>query len=177
MTLVAGAGMAGLVAAARLRELGRTPQVREKGTRIGGSMLLSSCVIWRHRDWSDFRAECPTGDERLQRLVYDRLDDALDWLISLGAEPVWQETGNPRTVGKRFDPRALAETLGAHAGRIELGADGSAADEPTILCTGGFGASPELVTRYVGRRRRSGCARTRGRRATVCAARSPAVLR
>ena len=66
----------------------------------------------------------------------------LDWLISLGAEPVWQETGNPRTVGKRFDPRALAETLGAHAGRIELGADGSAADEPTILCTGGFGASP-----------------------------------
>jgi hypothetical protein len=84
-------------------------------------MLLSSCVIWRHRDWSDFRAECPTGDERLQRLVYDRLDDAVDWLISLGAEPVWQETGNPRTVGKRFDPRALAERLGAHAGRIELG--------------------------------------------------------
>ena len=113
MTLVAGAGMSGLVAAARLRELGRTPQVREKGTRIGGSMLLSSCVIWRHRDWSDFRAECPTGDERLQRLVYDRLDDAVDWLISLGADPVWQETGNPRTVGKRFDPRALAETLGS----------------------------------------------------------------
>jgi hypothetical protein len=72
--------MSGLVAAARLRELGRTPQVREKGTRIGGSMLLSSCVIWRHREWSDFRAECPTGDERLQRLVYERLDDALDWL-------------------------------------------------------------------------------------------------
>jgi hypothetical protein len=141
--------MSGLVAAARLRELGRTPQVREQGARIGGSMLLSSCVIWRHREWSDFRAECPTGDERLQRLVYERLDDALDWLISLGAEPVWQETGNPRTVGKRFDPRALAETLGLRAGRIELGTDGSAGDEPTILCTGGFGASPELVTRYV----------------------------
>ena len=149
MTLVAGAGMSGLVAAARLRELGRPLKVREKGTRIGGSMLLSSCVIWRHREWSDFRAECPEGDERLQRLVYDRLDDAIDWLISLGAEPVWQETGNPRTVGKRFDPRALAETLGTNAGRIELGSDGSAADEPTILCTGGFGASPELVTRYV----------------------------
>jgi hypothetical protein len=141
--------MAGLVAAVRLRELGRTPQVREQGTRIGGSMLLSSCVIWRHGEWSDFRAECPTGDERLQRLVYDRLDDALGWLVSLGAEPVWQETGNPHTVGKRFDPRALAETLGLRAGRIELGADGSADDEPTILCTGGFGASPELVTRYV----------------------------
>jgi len=141
--------MSGLVAAARLRELGRKVRVREKGTRIGGSMLLSSCVIWRHRDWSDFRAECPTGDERLQRLVYERLDDALDWLVSLGAVTVWEETGNPRTIGKRFDPRALAETLGRHAGPIELGADGCVHDGPTILCTGGFGASPELVTRYL----------------------------
>jgi|tagenome__1003787_1003787.scaffolds.fasta_scaffold20818657_3 hypothetical protein len=141
--------MSGLVAAARLRELGHAPAVREKGTRIGGAMLLSSCVIWRHRDWSDFRHECPTGDERLQRLVYERLDDALDWLVALGADPVWQETGNPRTVGKRFDPRALAEALGSHAGTIELGTDGSTVDEPTILCTGGFAASPELVTRYV----------------------------
>src|SRR4051794_41660126 len=141
--------MSGLVAASRLRELGQTARVREKGTRIGGSMLLSSCVIWRHRHWSEFRAECPAGDERLQRLVYERLDDALDWLVALGADPVWQETGNPRTVGKRFDPRALAETLGSRAGTIELGTDGSTADEPTILCTGGFGASPELVTRYL----------------------------
>jgi succinate dehydrogenase/fumarate reductase flavoprotein subunit len=146
---IAGAGMSGLVAAARLRELGRPVQVRERGTRIGGSMLLSSCVVWRHREWSDFRAECPTGDERLQRLVHERLDDAIHWLISLGAEPVWQETGNPRTVGKRFDPRVLAETLGARAGSIELGADGTSADRPTILCTGGFGGSSELVTRYV----------------------------
>ena len=53
---VAGAGMAGLVAAARLRELGCAVTVREKGTRIGGSMLLSSGVIWRHREWEEFRA-------------------------------------------------------------------------------------------------------------------------
>ena len=39
---VAGAGMAGLVAAARLRELGQDATVHEKGNRIGGSMLLSS---------------------------------------------------------------------------------------------------------------------------------------
>src|SRR3954465_14082749 len=126
--------MSGLVAASRLRELGQTARVREKGTRIGGSMLLSSCVIWRHRDWSEFRAECPTGDERLQRLVYERLDDALEWLVSLGAGPGGEETRTPRAGGKRFAPRALAETLGARAGPIELGADGSAADGPTILC-------------------------------------------
>ncbi len=143
---VAGAGMAGLVAAARLRELGRAVELREKGTRIGGSMLLSSCVIWRHRDWEEFRRECPNGDERLQRLVWERLDDAIDWLVSLGAPVVWEETGNRRTVGKRFDPRRLAETL-ARAGP---GAVHEPFAEPTILCTGGFAASSELVTHYIG---------------------------
>jgi succinate dehydrogenase/fumarate reductase flavoprotein subunit len=137
--------MAGLVAAARLRELGRDVVVREKGTRIGGSMLLSSCVIWRHREWEDFRSECPAGDERLQRVIWERLDDAIAWLESRGAPVVWHETGNPLTVGKRFDPRGIAEAL---AGDVELQADGCA-DDVTILCTGGFAASSDLVTRYI----------------------------
>src|SRR4051812_10489380 len=101
--------MAGLVAAARARELGLDPVVHEKGTRVGGSMLLSSCVVWRHGKWNDFRAECPGGDERLQRLVWERVDDAIVWLESLGAPVVWEETGNPRTIGKRFDPAGLTE--------------------------------------------------------------------
>ena len=142
---VAGAGMAGLVAAARLRELGCAVTVREKGTRIGGSMLLSSGVIWRHREWEEFRGECPAGDERLQRLIWERLDEAIEWLESRGAPVDWHETGNPRTVGKRFEPHGLAAAL---AGEVELGSDGCA-DQPAILCTGGFAASPELVTRYV----------------------------
>jgi succinate dehydrogenase/fumarate reductase flavoprotein subunit len=142
---VAGAGMAGLVAAARLRELGHTPTVLEKGTRIGGSMLLSSGVIWRHRDWDEFRSECPAGDERLQRIVWERLDEALAWLESKGAPVVWDETGNPRTVGKRFGPRKLTTAL---ADDVELGAE-SCGDTPLILCTGGFAASSDLVTRYI----------------------------
>jgi succinate dehydrogenase/fumarate reductase flavoprotein subunit len=145
VTVVAGAGMSGLVAAARLRELGRAVVVREKGTRLGGSMLLSSCVVWRHRDWEDFRRECPGGDERLQRVVWERLDDAIGWLESRGAPVVWHETGNPLTVGKRFDPRGIVDAL---AGEVELGADGCV-DDVTILCTGGFAASSELVTRYI----------------------------
>ncbi|MGZ8782522.1 MAG: FAD-binding protein, partial [Gaiellaceae bacterium] len=84
---VAGAGMAGLVAAARARELGDSPVVLEKGDRAGGSMLLSSGVIWRHRTLDDFRSECPGGDPALQRRLVDELDDALDWLESLGVEP------------------------------------------------------------------------------------------
>ena len=55
--VVAGAGMAGLAAAARARELGADVVVHEKGDRPGGSMRLSSCVVWRYREWETFRAE------------------------------------------------------------------------------------------------------------------------
>src|SRR5229473_1072079 len=134
--LIAGAGMAGLVCAARARELGLRTRIVEQGTRAGGSMLLSSCVVWRHLEWDDFRAECPGGDAALQRLILERLDDALDWLVSLGAEPVWQDTENPRTTGKRFDARALTELL---ARDVELEAPLLAdAEPPLVLATGGF---------------------------------------
>jgi fumarate reductase flavoprotein subunit len=131
--------MAGLVAAVRLRELGHEPRVVEKGTRPGGSMLLSSCVVWRHLDWEQFRAECPRGDERLQRLIWEHLDDGLRWLESLGAEPVWRDTENPLTTGRRYDPRALARLLAEAAGEIELEARlADDAEPPVLLATGGF---------------------------------------
>ena len=88
--------MAGLVAAARARELGAEPLVLEKGNRPGGSMLLSSGMIWRHRTLEDFRAECPGGDPALQRLIVERLDDGLEWLESLGAPVIERDTGNSR---------------------------------------------------------------------------------
>jgi hypothetical protein len=133
--------MAGLVAAARLRELGHEPQVLEKGTRAGGSMLLSSCVVWRHLEWDRFRAECPGGGERLQRLIWERLDDSLGWLESLGAEPVWRDTQNPLTTGRRYDPRSLTQLLAAKAGDVELESPLTEnAEPPVLLATGGFGA-------------------------------------
>jgi len=128
--------MAGLVCAARARELGLAPTVLEKGTRPGGSMLLSSGVIWRHLEWRDFRADCPEGDEALQRLIWERLDDALDWLVSLGAEPVWEDTENPRTTGKRFDPRALTKLL-ARDVQLETPLPEDV-EPPLVLATGGF---------------------------------------
>ena len=139
--------MAGLTAAARGRELGAMPAAYEKGTRPGGSMLLSSCVIWRFREWDDFRAECPTGDEVLQRLVWERLDDGVESLESLGAPVVDHDTGNPRTIGKRFDPRGLTETLVRAAGDVRLGEQ--AAADATILATGGFQGDLELVAEHI----------------------------
>lgn len=138
--------MAGLSAAARARELGASSLVHEKGTRPGGSMLVSSCVIWRFRDWDDFRAECPSGDEALQRIVWERLDEGIEWLESLGAAAVEQETGNPRTIGKRFDPRGLTDTLLRAAGEVRLC---EPAAEPAILATGGFQGSSELVAEHI----------------------------
>ncbi|HEY6606480.1 MAG TPA: FAD-binding protein [Gaiellaceae bacterium] len=143
---MAGAGMAGLAAAARTRELGGRPVVFEKGTRAGGSMLLSSGVIWRYREWGDFRDECPTGDERLQRVVWERLDDAVAWLESVGAPVVEHGTGNPRTLGKRFDPQGLTETLVRAAGDVRLG---ETAEDGKILATGGFQGDPGLVHEHV----------------------------
>jgi fumarate reductase flavoprotein subunit len=141
--LIAGAGMAGLCAAARARELGAEPVVLEKGFRPGGSMLLSSCVIWRYRTFEEFRAECPGGDEALQRAVFDGFDEALEWLVSLGPEVVWEDTPNPRTTGKRFDPRSLTETLVRAAGDVRFGhglgtVPGTWPKETVVLATGGF---------------------------------------
>lgn len=131
--------MAGLVAAARLRQLGHEPRVLEKGTRAGGSMLLSSCVVWRHLEWDRFRSECPGGDERLQRLIWERLDESLDWLESLGVEPVWRDTENPLTTGRRYDPGALTGRLLEVSGGVELETPlADTAEAPLLLATGGF---------------------------------------
>ena len=146
--VVAGAGMAGLAAAARARELGADVVVHEKGDRPGGSMLLSSGVIWRYRDWEVFRAECPGGDPALQRLVWEGLDDALVWLESLGAPVVARDTGNPLTTGIRFDPRGLTAALAKDV-RLEEPLLEVPDGVPTILATGGFQGDRELVARHI----------------------------
>jgi fumarate reductase flavoprotein subunit len=134
--------MAGLVAGARARQLGLEPVVLEKGSRPGGSMLLSSGVVWRHQEFDDFRSECPGGDPALQRLVYERLDDALDWLEALGAPVVERDTGNPRTTGRRFDTFGLTEALGRTAGDVRLrGTPPRDYEGALVLATGGFPAA------------------------------------
>ena len=100
-------------------------------------MLLSSGVVWRHRTLDDFRAECPDGDDVLQARIVDELDDALDWLERLGIEPARQETGNPRTVGRRYEPGALTDALVRAAGDVRLR---QPFREAQVLATGGFAA-------------------------------------
>jgi fumarate reductase flavoprotein subunit len=149
--VVAGAGMAGLVAAVQATERGASVLVLEKGDRAGGSMRLSSGFVWRYREWERFRAECSGGDPDLQQLVWARVDEDLAWLESRGAEVHGRETGNPLTTGLRFDPAALTDLLAARAGEVRLGEPLRALPDgtPVVLATGGFQGNRELVRRHV----------------------------
>jgi succinate dehydrogenase/fumarate reductase flavoprotein subunit len=151
--IVAGAGMAGLAAAAEARALGAEPLLLEKLDAAGGSMVLSSGVVWRHRDFHRFRAECPGGDERLQRALFERLDHDLAWIESLGAPVVERETGNPHTTGVRLDVRGARDALLEAAGGARLGEPLTQlpGGTPLVLATGGFQANAELVGRHVTR--------------------------
>jgi succinate dehydrogenase/fumarate reductase flavoprotein subunit len=153
--VVAGAGMGGLVAAAEARRLGAEPVVFEKLGAPGGSMLLSSGVIWRHREFDRFRSDCPAGDERLQRRLFERLDGDLRWLELLGAPVGERTTRNPLTTGTRFDPEgltaALVAAVNAGGSAIRCGAPLTELPEaaPVVLATGGFGADRELLREHV----------------------------
>jgi fumarate reductase flavoprotein subunit len=139
--------MAGLAAAARGRELGADVIVHEKGDRPGGSMYLSSCVVWRYRDFARFREECPGGDPELQRMVWQGLDEALTWLEGFGAPVVTRETGNPLTSGVRFDPNGLTDVLVRRSGDLRLRQPLTELPDgvPVILATGGFQGDADLV--------------------------------
>jgi fumarate reductase flavoprotein subunit len=150
--IVAGAGMAGLAAAAHARERGASVLLLEKLARPGGAMRLSSGVIWRHSRFADFRAECPEGDPTLQRLIHERLDAELEWLEALGAPVIERATDNPRTTGWRFDVEGLTAALTEAAGAPRTLAalrqrppDGT----PVVLATGGFAASRSMLALHV----------------------------
>lgn len=148
--VVAGAGMAGLVAAARARELGARVEVYEKAGRVGGSMLLSSGVIWRYADFETFRRECPDGDLELQRLVHERLDEDMDWLERLGAVVTERGTGNPLTAGRRFDTRSICAALLQADPVLRLTQPlARKPDAPLVLATGGFQADAWLVREWI----------------------------
>ena len=176
---IAGAGMAGLCAAARARELGLDVVVYEKGDRPGGSMLLSSCVVWRYRDLDAFRAECPGGDAELQREVIERLDDG---------HRVAARRSARRSSGRRRATRApsacastrssLTDVLARAAGDVRLGEPAPDDAEPLAARDRRLPGRPRARAR-AHRARAASCssARTAGAPATGCVSRSSAAPR
>ena len=114
-------------------------------------MRLSGGYVFRYREWEGFRAECPGGDPALQRLVWERFDDALAWLRGVGAPVLEEETGNPLTVGVRLDVEGTTEALAVRAGEIRLGEPLTALPDgaSVVIATGGFAAGRDLVREHV----------------------------
>ena len=176
--VVAGAGLAGLVAALRAVQLGARVILLEKGEEPGGSFVYSSGYVWSYLDLPTYRREAPGGDAGLQRLILERLGAGIGWLEGLGAPVLSRETGNPRTFGARLDPEravaALTDHVAASGGRMltNTALDGLAVDskgrvrganavsgaqrqtveaDAVILASGGFAANPDLVGRHITR--------------------------
>ncbi|UFW43129.1 FAD-dependent oxidoreductase [Bradyrhizobium sp. WSM471] len=96
--VVVGAGMAGLCAALTAIDEGADVVVLEKGSRVGGSMLLSHGLIWTFSDKRQLKQEIPDGSEALQEFVVDVLTAAHTWLEELGV-PLEPETSLSGTGG------------------------------------------------------------------------------
>ena len=176
--VVAGAGLAGLVAALRVVQLGARVILLEKGDEPGGSFVFSSGYLWSYRDLPTYRREAPGGDAGLQRLILERLEAGIGWLGGLGAPVLSRETGNPRTFGARLEPTrtvaALVDQLAASDGRMltNTALKGLAVDpkgrvrgakvvsgtrrqtveaDAVVLASGGFAANPDFVGRHITR--------------------------
>jgi fumarate reductase flavoprotein subunit len=175
--IVVGGGLAGLVAALQAAELGAEVTLLEKGNRLGGSFVYSSGYVWSYKDLKTFREEVPGGDVTLQKLILEQLETDLGWLEDYRVSTLTRETGNPLTVGARFDPQQtvaiLVDRVAASGGRILLSTalEGLVQDpegridgvrvvvsgkerrtersDAVILASGGFAANPDLVRHYV----------------------------
>ena len=171
--VIVGGGLAGLATALRAAELGAQVTLLEKGDLPGGSFVYSSGYVWSYTDMPTYRREAPGGDVALQRLILEHLPSSLSWLESVVGMLLARETGNPLTFGARFDPKrtvsALVDRIGASGGEILVNTAFEAlmgtpagrvtgvrtssermyAADAVILASGGFGANPELVGRYI----------------------------
>jgi succinate dehydrogenase/fumarate reductase flavoprotein subunit len=173
--VVAGAGMAGLVAAAALSQAGVRTLVIEKGPEVGGSMRLSGGTIWTAASMEFMEQHMPGGSRELQQHIVESLPECLEWLAGLGVPNYDLDVGEGK-FGREVDVNLLSRRLsavitsgdGSISRRTELvdlrvGASGAisgigieADSEPrnlvvgdVILATGGFQGGSDLVKRYI----------------------------
>jgi fumarate reductase flavoprotein subunit len=181
--LVVGAGMGGLVAAVRAQELGADVTLIEKGSQVGGTMVMSGGGIWCAKTYEGIRKLVPRGNPDLCRALVENFTDSVEWLEGIKAPvtniPVpayneverWVVEMDPGTsqfaahmrdlfLSKggtlHVDTSALKLIIGEHGevqGVTARTLDGLATfrADATILATGGFQGSSELLTRYFGR--------------------------
>jgi succinate dehydrogenase/fumarate reductase flavoprotein subunit len=172
--LVIGGGMAGLTAAVRSIKAGARVMLVEVAETVGGSAQYAG-YLWTAPDRETMGRVNPRGEPALRNKVVDDLDLGLDWIRSLGVQckDAVLMLGFGR--GHQFDThqyiaecqqiiradgelltrsttRSLINEEHAVVGAELVLPDGSPRTvraSATILATGGFQASPELVNRHV----------------------------
>lgn len=177
--VVAGGGMAGLVAAAQAGLADCDVLLLEKAPHLGGSMKHSEGVIWSYVSMDVLTDVLTEGDRDLQRLVIENRKEDLTWLDeTVGAnvrEPDVDVTKMTDTAGKQIDPqefiplmkdriqglggKILLETgleelhlnEGGSISGVTVQDDGShyIQTDAVILATGGWQGNEELVERYI----------------------------
>jgi fumarate reductase flavoprotein subunit len=181
--LVVGAGMGGLVAAVRAQELGADVTLIEKGSQVGGTMVMSGGGIWCAKTYEGIRELVPRGNPDLCRALVENFTDSVEWLESIEAPvtniPVpaynkverWVVEMSPGTsqfaahMRDLFLSRGGSLHLDTSALKLIIGERGEVQGvsartldglatfraDATILATGGFQGSSEMLTRYFGR--------------------------
>lgn len=176
--VIAGAGMAGLVAAVRALEEDVDVLILEKAPRPGGSMYISSGQIYTYDSEEIVHEKVPDGDPALQSLVVREFHDSLDWLSQKGIELKEPFSSRlPDSTRKQIEPpeftEHMLELVDAGGGQLRLetplrslwtnevgdlrgviarrpeGAPLRIEAKRVILATGGFQGNEELVERYI----------------------------
>ncbi|MEU4314334.1 FAD-dependent oxidoreductase [Nocardia sp. NPDC024068] len=172
--LVIGAGMAGLTAATRTLDRGRSVVVVEKAEAVGGSARYAG-YAWTAPTRAVMDEVNPDGDPALRHALVDGFAGAVEWIRALGVH-----CGEPVPVlrygiGHQFDTNQYidecrrritaaaelftgTETLqlltrdnevtGARVRRPD-GAEIDIHSRAVVLATGGFQADGELVAEYI----------------------------
>jgi succinate dehydrogenase/fumarate reductase flavoprotein subunit len=173
--VVVGAGMAGLCASIAALESGARVLTIDKGSRVGGSMVLAGGLVWAFDAVAHLDEHMPSGNRLLQELVICDLPDSLAWLEGHGPDLAPSQAHKTFGRGRRLAPTELAPLLARRVaelgGRIQLrtgliGLTGDAAGingvraahtgqavsiaaSRVVLATGGFQGNVDLLTRYV----------------------------
>jgi succinate dehydrogenase/fumarate reductase flavoprotein subunit len=178
--VVVGAGMAGSSAALTATRRGSRVALLEKQEEPGGSAALAVGMFWTAPSIEAYERRIPRGDVALARRVVMDHRKALEEIRALGVQVADTVTRDIMTfgIGWSIDVLALlrlarAETVAAGgtvvtgSTAVELLCDGGGkvtgvlaregAGElvryeaaATVLATGGFQGSPEMLERYVG---------------------------
>lgn len=167
--VVCGSGMAGLCAAITAIERGAKVLVIEKGPQPGGSMAMSGGTLWTGATLDDMVRWVPEGDPGRMRVVVTEMEEGACWLQRLGLKMEPLPARSDRQ-GYQFLPPELVHLAVA---RIRRGGGEVACDtaisaltphgvivesrgqwleltaKSTILATGGFQASRDLLKQYV----------------------------